>query len=203
MLEDRARREVLIAREPALQVLDRDGKRSIARSRRRAQRDQRAAFGDELASGRRARRRRCRRGIRAGCSARRSRRRSRAALWSGRMIASNFCAQLAGADVGVVDRRQVELVLLEHPARPAFVHVAAGPRRVHADARRLDRASALRPGGASAARDLEAELARDRVERLPAARCTATARRATVPLERQLRAVLQQAVDRFAASGPL
>src|SRR5439155_23299601 len=39
--------------------------------------------------------------------------------------------QLARANIRVVNRRQGELVLLEHPARPALVHVAAGPRLIH------------------------------------------------------------------------
>ena len=61
-----------------------------------------------------------------------------AGAWSGRMIASYFSLQPAGADVGVVQRGRLEPVLLEHPARPALVHVAAAERLIHADARRPD-----------------------------------------------------------------
>src|SRR5260221_11728621 len=47
-------------------------------------------------------------------------------------------AQLAVANLRVVDGRQVEFVLLEHPARPALVHIAARPRLIHGAARRLE-----------------------------------------------------------------
>ena len=43
--------------------------------------------------------------------------------WSASRIDVELLAELAGLDVGVVERLRRELVLLEHPARPALVHV--------------------------------------------------------------------------------
>ena len=57
--------------------------------------------------------------------------------WSGRMIASYLSRSLPARTSALCSVVEVKLVLLEHPARPALVHVAAGPRLIHADARRL------------------------------------------------------------------
>ena len=72
--------------------------------------------------------------------------------------------QSAAADVGVVNGRRRELVLLEHPARPALVDVAAGPGRVQRRSA-ASAAGARRRRGTSGARrgrlrrgDVQAEL---------------------------------------------
>ena len=102
-----------------------------------AQRDQRAAIGDELLQG-----------VQAGLA-------EAAAILlddglvveavedgAGALVGEDdgveLLAQLAGLDVLVVERGVVELVLLEHPARPALVHRGV-VGLVHADARRIER----------------------------------------------------------------
>ena len=136
--QNRAGREVLIARQPFLQVPYRDRQlldREIARV---AHRDERAAVGDELFQVVEPRL--------ADPAAILGPDRVRLEPVDDRariLIRDDDCVelrpQLAGADVRVVDRRQVELVLLEHPPRPPLVHVAAGPRLVHRDARSVKR----------------------------------------------------------------
>jgi hypothetical protein len=127
-LEDGAGGEVLVARQPLLQVAHGDRQlldREIARV---AHRHQRSTVGDEL------------------LQLLETRLADAAAIFgtdARRLVAVDdvargligdddrveFLAEPAGPDVGVVDRRQVELVSLELSThRVQFVHVAAGPR---------------------------------------------------------------------------
>ena len=72
------------------------------------------------------------------------------------------CPQVAAPDVGVGDVLERELVLLEQPARPAFVD-ALDPRLVEGNAR-------LRPSGCASC----GGLAADAVARKPRSRATAS-----------------------------
>src|SRR3989441_2382952 len=73
-------------------------------------------------------------------------------------------AQSAGADLRVVDRAGPELVLLEHPPGPAFVHVAAGPRLIRGDARCVKRGGPWVGRGSGVQRHRrQAEFGRDRL----------------------------------------
>src|SRR5439155_4352969 len=141
--QDRPRREMLIARQPFLQVAHRNRQpvnREIACA---AHRDERAAVGDELLQ---------------ALDARLADPAAILGTYRARLVAVDdapriligedgsveLLPELAAASVGVVDRRETELVLLERPARPPLVHVAAGPRLIHRDPGRPERNSAVR-----------------------------------------------------------
>src|SRR5512133_1256993 len=70
-------------------------------------------------------------------------------------------AQRAGLDVGIVQRGVGELVLLEHPPRPPFVH-AACPWLIQRDPRRLE-AVRRRAGRISGRGHLESKRSRHRL----------------------------------------
>ena len=142
----------------------------MARSRRRAQRDERAALGDEALEVVDA--------VVADAAAVLGPDRQRVEAvedLARRLVGQDDrvepLPQAARADVGVVDRRRRELVLLEHPARPALVDVAAGPRRVQPDARRADGDRAGRVGdgrGVDAGGHRDADVTRRRVDHVAA-----------------------------------
>ena len=105
-----------------------------------------------------------------------------------------------------MDRRQVELILLEHPARPPFVHVAAGPGLIHRDAGSVKRHRVgIRDSDSGFARVRAVRRLRfDRLDRQPELlRGLLDSRASDVrdrdvrgTVERRARAVLQQPVDR-------
>ena len=142
--EDRAGRGVLLAPQSALEVPDRDRQPIDREVRRGAERDQRAAVRDEAGEI-----------LDAGFA-------DAAAVLgpdalgveavddlARRLIGKDdrveVLPQAAAADVGVVDGRRRELVLLEHPARPPFVDVAAGPGRVQPDRAASEAGAMMRP----------------------------------------------------------
>ena len=203
-LDDGARREVLVACQPALQVLHRQREPIDRKIARVAHHHQRAAGRDE-------RLQRVHAVLTDAAPVLRPRRRRLAARQdAGRLLVGEDdgvepIAQRAGLDVRVVERRVRELVLFEHPARPALVH-AGGPGLIDADAGRFHRgrgtARLLRDGA-----HLEAQGSRHVLHRLqrhprrvdrrnPGACCRGAAR------EAQRRARLEQPVDRDSALGP-
>ena len=191
--EDGARRRVLLAAQPALQVAHRHREPIDRQIRGRAKRDQRAALRDESREVLDA-------GLADAAAVLGAHRRGVVAVdnvaW--RLIRKDEhvveAPEPAAPDVGVVDRRDLELVLFEHPPRPPFVDVAPGPRRVHRHARppegdgaRHNRRLCL------AGADLQAELARDGLHRVTRDAAGRNLRRL---VERQARAGLEEAVDR-------
>ena len=95
----------------------------------------------------------------------------------------------------------LELVLLEDPARPSLVDVSAGPRGVDRHPRPPERHRARRWRRRRLARaDLEAELARDRFHRLSR---DAGHRHLRRPVEREAPAGLESRFIAVAVSAPV
>ena len=101
-------------------------------------------------------------------------------------------AQAARAHLGVAQRLERELVLLEQPARPALVDRVV-PRPVEPDPRRADGRRRRRP--AARAEHAEAQLAREALDGRP--RVATTGRTTSVP------GAVREAVLRHGAARPL
>ena len=129
--ENRTRREVLLRPERTLQIPDRNRQAFDDEIRSRAKGDERAAGRHELLKTLDARL------PDAAAILGADRERAEAIEDIARVLIGQHnrikpLPQSAGPDVRVVDRRHGEFVLLEHPAGPAFVDVAAGPGRYKA-----------------------------------------------------------------------
>ena len=161
-----------LARDVANRQLER-GDRQVARL---SQADQRAAGAHERLSASTPAAAQARPRIRPARRPADSPETSRSGDALGRMIASNRARRLPARMSASVIVAYLKLVLLEQPARPAFVDVF-GPRLVERDARAADRPRVLRQLAFHAV-DAQAELARDR-RRSPARPPSRTARRSS------------------------